>query len=59
MLISFLFNIDISRKDDLFNLFFLLVYWAGGTLPWFSFIKRNEATMNKYEFVKSVNDLKI
>ena len=41
------------------NLFYLLVYWAKGHLPWFGYIKKNERSMNKYELVKRVNDLKM
>jgi hypothetical protein len=53
------FILDISRKDDLFNLLYMLIYVATGHLPWFEFIKKNETRMGRLEFVKSINDYKI
>lgn len=50
--------LDMSRKDDLFNMLYLIIYFIEGTLPWISYLKNNENNPNKIEIIKIVNKMK-
>jgi serine/threonine protein kinase len=49
IILFYLFNmaVGISRKDDLINLLYVLVYLRKGTLPWFPHIVKNEKVMSR------------
>lgn len=49
---------SISRRDDLFNLFYLLIFLAKGHLPWFYFMKENEHCESKFQYLSQINQMK-
>jgi hypothetical protein len=40
-------DIGISRKDDLINMLYVMVYLLKGHLPWFPYIKKYERIMDQ------------
>lgn len=51
-------NIDISRRDDFYNLFYLLIFLSRGYLPWFQFMKQQEHCESRFDYLSSLNEMK-